>query len=104
MESLETELVSYLQGIVTPLIDHPGSLKITPSIDTRGGVTLTIDAHIEDMGKIVGRAGETSNAIRFLLRKLGGRRRLYIAMVLNEPEGSTRPPYVPKPREDRPRY
>jgi hypothetical protein len=55
------------------------------------GVLLTLDVHAEDMGKIIGRSGNTAKAIRTLLRVVGMKHEARVNLKINEPEGSTRP-------------
>jgi len=62
------------------------------------GVLLTLDVHPDDMGKIIGRSGNTAKAIRTLLRVVGMKNNARVNLKINEPEGSTRP--APAPREN----
>lgn len=101
METQHAELVSYLQSMIAPIVDNPDSVKVTHAVDDRG-VILTVDVHPQDMGKIIGKSGETARSIRNLLRGYGFTHKMMISMKINEPAGSTRRPY--EPREDRPRY
>lgn len=95
MELQEAAVVKYLESIIFPLISHQDALKITHGIDERG-VILKVDLHPEDMGKVIGRSGETSKAIRVILRVYGGAHKMMVSMLINEPEGSTRPAYRPR--------
>lgn len=81
----------YLKSILEPLIAHPEDLRITRSVDEMG-VLLKIDLNREDMGKVIGRSGETAKAIRLILRVFGGSNNKRINMKINEPEGSERRP------------
>jgi len=80
----------FLELVVTSLVDNPDSVKITRTVDEMG-VLLALDMHPDDMGKIIGRAGNTAKAIRTLLRVVGLRNNARINLKINEPEGSTRP-------------
>jgi hypothetical protein len=53
------------------------------------GVLLTLDVHAEDMGKIIGRSGNTAKAIRTLLRVVGMKNDARVNLKINEPEGGT---------------
>jgi len=79
----------YLTSVITPLLKHPEEFSVSTSTDEMG-VLLTISLHKEDMGGIIGKAGETAKAIRLLLRIVGLRNQARVSMRINEPEGSTR--------------
>ncbi|MCA9363964.1 KH domain-containing protein [Candidatus Kaiserbacteria bacterium] len=79
----------FLEQVVTALVDHPESVKINRTVDEMG-VLLTLDVHAEDMGKIIGRSGNTAKAIRTLLRVVGMKNDARVNLKINEPEGGTR--------------
>ena len=79
----------FLEQVVTSLVDHPESVKINRTVDEMG-VLLTLDVHAEDMGKIIGRSGNTAKAIRTLLRVVGMKNNARVNLKINEPEGGTR--------------
>ena len=81
----------FLEIVVKSLVDNPDSVKIVRVVDEMG-VLLTLDVHPDDMGKIIGRSGNTAKAIRTLLRVVGLRNNARINLKINEPEGSTRAP------------
>lgn len=68
------------------LVDHPESVKTNRTVDEMG-VLLTLDVHAEDMGKIIGRSGNTAKAIRTLLRVVGMKHDARVNLKINEPEG-----------------
>jgi hypothetical protein len=89
----------FLEFVVKGLVDYPDDVKINRTVDEMG-VLLTLDVHAEDMGKIIGRAGNTAKAIRSLLRVVGLKNSARINLKINEPEGSTRgtkPAPAPEP-------
>lgn len=79
----------FLQDLVSALVDHPESVKINRTVDEMG-VLLTLDVHAEDMGKVIGRSGNTAKAIRTLLRVVGMKHNARVNLKINEPEGGTR--------------
>ena len=79
----------FLEFVVKSLVDHPEDVKITRTVDEMG-VLLTLDVHREDMGKIVGRQGNTAKAIRTLLRDVGMKNNARVNLKINEPEGGLR--------------
>ncbi len=79
----------FLDYVVKGLVDHPESVKITRTVDEMG-VLLGLDVHPEDMGKIIGRSGNTAKAIRILLRVVGMKNNARVNLKINEPEGGKR--------------
>ena len=59
--------VKFLEVIVKTLVDNPDDVKIARTVDEMG-VLITLDVNPADMGKIIGRQGNTAKAIRTLLR------------------------------------
>lgn len=81
----------FLEYVVKELVDHPEAVKIDRTVDEMG-VLLTLDVHAEDMGKIIGRQGNTAKAIRTLLRVVGMKNNARVNLKISEPEGSQRGP------------
>lgn len=79
----------FLEQLVKALVDHPESVRVNRTVDEMG-VLLTLDVHAEDMGKIIGRSGNTAKAIRTLLRVVGMKNDARVNLKINEPEGGTR--------------
>lgn len=84
METHEDQ--QFLETVVKSLVDHPEDVKINRTVDEMG-VLLTLDVHAEDMGKIIGRSGNTAKAIRTLLRVVGMKHDARVNLKINEPEG-----------------
>ena len=78
----------FLEYVVKTLVDNPDSVKIDRTVDEMG-VLLTLDVHHEDMGKIIGRSGNTAKAIRTLLRVVGMKNDARVNLKINEPEGGS---------------
>ena len=80
---------AFLEYVVKALVDHPEEVKVDRTVDEMG-VLITLDVHPEDMGKIIGRSGNTAKAIRTLLRVVGMKNNARVNLKINEPAGSTR--------------
>ncbi len=76
----------FLETVVTSLVDNPDSVTVNRTVDEMG-VLLTLDVHADDMGKIIGRSGNTAKAIRTLLRVVGMKNDARVNLKINEPEG-----------------
>ncbi len=79
----------FLELLVKELVENPNDVKIDRSVDEMG-VLLTLSVNPVDMGKIIGRSGNTAKAIRTLLRVVGMKHNARVNLKINEPEGSTR--------------
>ena len=76
----------FLEYVVKELVDNPESVKVNRTVDQMG-VLLTLDVHSADMGKIIGRSGNTAKAIRTLLRVVGMKYDARVNLKINEPAG-----------------
>ncbi len=81
----------FLEFVVKGLVEHPDAVKIGRTVDEMG-VLLTLDLHAEDMGKVIGRSGNTAKAIRTLLRVVGMKHNARVNLKINEPLGGQRAP------------
>src|SRR3954464_5552271 len=76
----------FLEFVIKGLVEHPEAVKINRTVDEMG-VLLTLDLHPEDMGKVIGRSGNTAKAIRTLLRVVGMKHNARVNLKINEPAG-----------------
>src|SRR3990167_3958866 len=76
--------VKFLEYVVKALVSYPDDIKIKRTVDEMG-VLMTLDVHPDDMGKIIGRSGNTAKAIRILLRVMGMKNNARINLKINEP-------------------
>jgi predicted RNA-binding protein YlqC (UPF0109 family) len=79
----------FLEYVVKALVDNPNDIKIDRTVDEMG-VLITLTVNPADMGKIIGRMGNTAKAIRTLLRIIGMKNNARVNLKINEPEGSMR--------------
>ena len=82
--------VEFLEYVVKSLVDNPDAVKAVRTVDEMG-VLITLSVAPEDMGKIIGRMGNTAKALRILLRVVGMKNNARVNLKINEPEGSERP-------------
>lgn len=81
----------FLEFIVKSIVGHPEDVKAGRTVDERG-VLLTLDINPEDMGYVIGRRGQTAQAVRTLLKIVGAKNNARVNLKINEPEGSERAP------------
>ena len=79
----------FLEYVIKALVDNPDAVKVSRKVDEMG-VLLTLDVDPKDMGKIIGKSGNTAKSIRTLLRIIGMKNSARVNMKINEPEGGLR--------------
>lgn len=80
---------SFLEFIVKGLVDHADEATITPT--ERKGVTVyQLKLHPSDMGKIIGRHGNTVNAIRTLLQVGSAKQGIRCVLEVMEEEAKSK--------------
>ena len=79
----------FLEFVVKSLVDNPSAVQVSRVVDEMG-VLLTLDIDPADMGKVIGRMGNTAKAIRTLLRVVGMKNNARVNLKINEPEGGKR--------------
>ncbi len=80
----------FLETIVKELVDKPEDVVVEREVDERG-VLLTLKVNPEEMGKIIGKQGQTARALRTLLKIVGNKKNSYINLKVYEPENGQRP-------------
>ncbi|MFA6553891.1 MAG: KH domain-containing protein [Candidatus Paceibacterota bacterium] len=81
----------FLDYVIKALVDNPSEVKTTRTVDEMG-VLLTLEVGAADMGKIIGRQGNTAKAIRTLLRVVGMKNNSRVNLKINEPVGGLKSP------------
>ena len=76
----------FLDYVIKGLVDNPDKVVIVRTVDEMG-VLLTLAVDPIDMGKVIGRSGNTAKAIRTLLRVVGMKNNARVNLKINEPEG-----------------
>lgn len=79
----------FLEMVVKALVENPNDVAVERNIDERG-VLLTLKVNSADMGKIIGKQGQTAKALRTLLRIVGNMNNSRVNLKIFEPEGSER--------------
>ena len=80
----------FLEYVVKALVDNPDAVNVDRKVDEMG-VLLTLKLDAPDMGKIIGRSGNTAKALRTLLRVLGMKNNARVNLKIEEPEGGRGP-------------
>lgn len=85
----------FLEFVVKSLVDNPDAVHTDRKVDEMG-VLITLKVDPADMGKIIGRNGQTAKSIRALLRVVGVKNNARVNLKIEEPEGGR----GPRMRED----
>ena len=87
----EVQDKAFLETIIKAIVGHPEKVEVDRTVDEMG-VLLTLKVDPEDMGYVIGRRGQTAQAVRTLLKIVGAKNNARVNLKIYEPEGSTRPP------------
>ncbi len=77
---------AFLEFVVKELVDNPDDVVVNRTVDEMG-VLLTLRVHPDDMGKVIGKSGNTAKSIRTLLRVVGMKSDARVNLKIEEPEG-----------------
>ena len=77
----------FLEQVTKELVEFTEDVSVESSTDEMG-VLLILHVAKEDMGKVIGRNGDTAKAIRHLLRIVGMREMARINLKIAEPQQS----------------
>jgi hypothetical protein len=80
----------FLDFVVKALVDNPDQVKTERKVDEMG-VLLSVQTHKDDVGKLIGRNGNTAKALRTLLRVVGMKNHARVNLKIEEPEGGRGP-------------
>jgi len=81
----------FLETIVKTIVGNPNDVVVDRTIDERG-VLLTLKTNPADMGYVIGRKGQTAQAIRTLLKIVGAKNNSRVNLKIYDPEGGNRRP------------
>ncbi len=77
---------AFLTYVLESLVEDHDELSIEQSIDDLG-ILLTVRVSERDMGKLIGKSGQTVKALRTLLRVIGGNTAQRVNLKILEPLG-----------------
>jgi len=80
----------FVEYVVKQLVEKPEQVKVSRSVDEMG-ILISLEVAIEDMGKIIGKNGQTAKSLRILLRVIGAKNNSRVNLKIIEPAGSTHP-------------
>jgi len=75
----------FVEYILKAIVDNPNDVKTDRKVDEMG-VLISAKVNPEDVGKVIGKKGQTINSIRTVLRVLGMKNKARVNLKLEEPE------------------
>ena len=72
------------------MVLNPDDIEVTRTVDEMG-VLITLKVAKDDMGRIIGKSGQTAKAIRILLRVIGTKNNARVNLKIVEPDGKEIP-------------
>lgn len=79
----------FLEIIVKTIVSNPDKVSVERTVDEMG-VLLTLKVDPADMGYVIGRRGQTAQAIRTLLKIVGAKNNARVNLKIYDPEGAQR--------------
>lgn len=76
----------FVEFIVKQIVSNNDDIEVTRTVDEMG-VLITLRVSQEDMGRIIGKNGQTAKALRVLLRIMGTKTNSRINLKIVEPDG-----------------
>ena len=84
--SEQAQDIEFVEYVVKQIVESPDEVEVTRAVDEMG-VLLTLKVAKDDMGKIIGKSGQTAKALRTLLRIVGSKNDARVNLKIVEPEG-----------------
>ena len=75
----------FIQTVLSMLVEDTDELFIDATLDDLG-VLITVKVSERDMGKLIGKSGQTIKSIRTLLRVIGGASNQRVNLKVLEPD------------------
>jgi len=89
----------FLEMIVKNIVSTPDAAVVDRTVDEMG-VLLTLKIDPADMGYVIGRRGQTAQAIRTLLKIIGAKNNSRVNLKIYDPNGGAKPAGMSR-RDDR---
>ncbi len=77
----------FILYFVQQVVANPDDVVVERKVDEMG-VLVTLKVAKEDMGKVIGKNGQTAKALRILLRVIGSKHNARVNLKIIEPDGS----------------
>jgi hypothetical protein len=74
---------NFVEYLLVRLVDHPEELTVSEE-ETPEGLVIRIHVHVDDMGRVIGRAGKIIKAVRKLVQVKAAKDNLRVRVILDE--------------------
>ncbi len=91
---------AFVEYVVKGLVANPDDVVVAATVKD-GASLYEVRVNSDDMGKVIGREGQTINIIRSLLQVGGSRKNVRCSVELVDETGARREARVERPRERR---
>lgn len=78
----------FVEYVVKQIVEKPEEVVVERVVDEMG-VLITLKVSKDDMGKIIGKSGQTAKALRILLRIIGSKNNARVNLKIVEPMQET---------------
>ncbi|MBI2464394.1 KH domain-containing protein [Candidatus Peregrinibacteria bacterium] len=75
----------FIEWVVKQIVEKPEEVVVTRSVDEMG-VLITLRVSKDDMGKVIGKSGQTAKSLRILLRVIGSKHNARVNLKIVEPD------------------
>jgi predicted RNA-binding protein YlqC (UPF0109 family) len=72
----------FIEYIAKQLVDHPDRVIVEETTPNENTIELTLKVDKTDIGKVIGKKGNTVNAMRALLTAVGGKEHHRVALKI----------------------
>jgi len=94
---MELKDKEFLEYVVKAIVSQPEDVVVERTVDEMG-VLLTLKINPADMGYVIGRRGQTAQAIRTLLKIVGAKNNARVNLKIYDPNAGERPRREPRPQ------
>ena len=94
---MELKDKEFLEYVVKAIVSQPEDVVVERTVDEMG-VLLTLKINPADMGYVIGRRGQTAQAIRTLLKIVGAKNNARVNLKIYDPNAGERPHREPRPQ------
>ena len=82
--SVKDQSLEFVRYVLGQICENREAIEAT-SVDDERGTLITISVDPADMGRLIGKGGQTVDALRLLVRTMGARENLKINLKVSDP-------------------
>ena len=83
--------LDFLRYVLQAIVEDPDQMVVDGRLDDLG-ILLTVQVSARDMGKLIGKGGQTVKALRTLIRVIGGNSNQRVNIKIIEPQSTSPTP------------